>query len=149
MLIQNVVAVSTNFPMSDLVRGTLPSSILQFEGLIIFWAEVLSRLSTPANIMHTHTRSRTIDVSQVDGSRMLEISSPCSDLVVRPGFFFKRHIYLSKGFPAFSALRAYSLSNRNKWLTAIIFLLALPPATMYIVLISNVSPLESTKLFVP
>ncbi|PIL32838.1 hypothetical protein GSI_04955 [Ganoderma sinense ZZ0214-1] len=35
-------------------------------------------------------------------------------------------------FGAFSALRAYALSNRNMWLTAVIFLLAIPPSAMAI-----------------
>ncbi|KAM5545100.1 hypothetical protein V8D89_001211 [Ganoderma adspersum] len=37
-------------------------------------------------------------------------------------------------FSAFSALRAYALSNRSTWLAAIIFLWVLPPAAMLILL---------------
>ena len=45
----------------------------------------------------------------------------------------KRSIADKNCFSVFSALRAYALSNRNKWLAAVIVLSALPPSVMLIV----------------
>ncbi|PIL32818.1 hypothetical protein GSI_04935 [Ganoderma sinense ZZ0214-1] len=36
-------------------------------------------------------------------------------------------------FSAFSALRAYALSNRNRWFAAIVIFLALPPSVIFII----------------
>ena len=40
---------------------------------------------------------------------------------------------------AFSALRAYALSNRNVWLAVMIVILALPPSALFIVSVLNVA----------
>lgn len=40
---------------------------------------------------------------------------------------------------AFSALRAYALSNRSTWLGAIVIILVLPPSVMTVVSISHIA----------
>ncbi|KAI1784396.1 hypothetical protein LXA43DRAFT_1066798 [Ganoderma leucocontextum] len=56
---------------------------------------------------------------------VLATNYPMSDLIVTS-------VLGTIAVSAFSALRAYALSNRNIWLTAIIILLALPPTAMNI-----------------
>ncbi|KAI1781600.1 hypothetical protein LXA43DRAFT_671243 [Ganoderma leucocontextum] len=57
---------------------------------------------------------------------------PMSDLVCRANTSTQTAFQIlgTIAFSAFSALRAYALSNRNKWLTTIIILLALPSIIM-------------------
>ena len=43
------------------------------------------------------------------------------------------YICLTNVPPAFSALRAYALSNRSAWSAVVIIALALPPVVMHIV----------------
>ncbi|KAI1784404.1 hypothetical protein LXA43DRAFT_1123682 [Ganoderma leucocontextum] len=85
VLIQLLLVIASNYPMSDLVRNVatvLPSNRLIV--VAVMWAQVA-----------------TLMLGTIASS-------------------------------AFSALRAYALSNRNIWLTAIIILLALPPPAMTI-----------------
>lgn len=60
---------------------------------------------------------------------------PMSDLSCKADVWAQTaiEIFCLITFSAFSALRAYALSNRNAWLATIIILLALPPTAMRII----------------
>ncbi|KAI1783113.1 hypothetical protein LXA43DRAFT_1067939 [Ganoderma leucocontextum] len=90
LLIQNLLAIATIYPMSDLYS---------------FCQVALSAISTITGFL----------ICKADGWTQDAIGIPVTIV-----------------FSAFSALRAYALSNRNMWLTAIIILLALPPTAMFI-----------------
>ncbi|KAM5543652.1 hypothetical protein V8D89_002903 [Ganoderma adspersum] len=125
--------------------GTAVSAFVIYDWLLCLGQEVKfiwggrSRF-TVASVVYAFSRYAII----IQNLMAIVTSFPMSDIVLRG-----THHRLRRGrrwwdtvnaFPAFSALRAYALSNRNQWVTTIIFLLALPPVAMYIVSLLSVAP---------
>ena len=87
--------------------------------------------------MYAYSTCRKTAVQQIYGLRLRPRCWEQPRLAVRGRPFANLNVTSLIYLLAFSALRAYALSNRNKWLASLIILLALPPPVIAIVSIES------------